>query len=124
MSSDKCNIVDLKLEFPKKNFQSWTSEGESLLAKHGCDLITVPKKSGSLEHLVGKKLNSDIFLAKGYIHSSSSFDDDKEQWVSDLGKLHQFRHDKVVITGQSGTGTILSLDSASKMIKNLKNLQK
>ena len=117
----KCDIARLRTEFPQK-FEPWTSEGEALLAKHGCDIVSVTSKNGTPEHLIGNRVNSTIFLANGYIQSFMKFDDDKDQWFIENGKAATFRKDKVVITGQSGTGTILSNEEAGKMIKNLKKL--
>ena len=122
MVKDACDIEKLQRNFPKKDFNPWSSEGESLLSSHNCDLITIPNKSGMLEHIVGNKVNSTIFIARGFIQSVMSYDEDKEKWVGDLGKLHDFKKNKIVLTGQNGTGTIMSMDESLTLLKSLKKV--
>lgn len=119
MGNNTCDIDGLEKNFPKKDFNPWSSEGEAMLSSHYCDLITIPTKNGMLEHIIGNKVNPQLFVASGFIQSVMSYDEEKEKWVGDLGNLHSFRKKKIVLTGQNGTGTILSLDDASKLIKSL-----
>ena len=118
----RCDVTALKLNFPKRDFEPWSSEGESMLASHGCDLITIPTKNGMLEHVVGKRINQKIFIANGFIQSVMNYDDATEKWIGDFGKVHVFRKEKVVLTGNNGTGTIITMDDARKLIKNLKRV--
>lgn len=122
MGKDTCDIENLQKNFPKKDFNPWSSEGEALLTSHNCDLITIPNKSGMLEHIVGNKVNSSLFEALGFIQSVMSYDDEKEKWVGDLGRLHDFKKSKIVITGQNGTGTIMTMDESAKLLKSLKKV--
>jgi len=117
----ECNINNLKARFPK-NFQPWSSEGEALLSKHGCDLVAIPGKNGLLEHFVGTKIGSSVFVASGFIESVVSYNDESENWEGDFGKLHAFKKDKIVITGHNGSGAVLSVEEASKANKHIKKI--
>ncbi len=116
---NKCNILQLKTEFPQKNFEPWTSEGEALLTKYDCDLIAIPNKSGGTEHLIGNKIDANTFVANGNILSVMTYDDDKDELVGELGKLHAFRKEKIVVIGQNGSGAVFSKENMPKILKNL-----
>lgn len=120
---NNCNINKLKENFPSK-FEPWTSEGEQLLSDHGCDIIAIPTKNVRSEHLVGQKINSNIFIANGYIRSSVTYDDEKDKWIEELGTIHSFRKEKIVLSGQNNSGTILSFPDANKIISNLNKIVK
>lgn len=122
MKGNKCNIRQLQANFPTKNFDPWSSKGEGLVTKFGCDLIAVPGKNGAMDHFVGNKLATSVFVANGFIESSSYYDDDSGDWVSDLGKLHVLRKGKIVVTGQNGTGAVFPYDDVDKMTKSLKKI--
>jgi hypothetical protein len=119
--NNKCNLNALKGDFPK-NFQPWSSEGESLLSKHSCDLVAIPGKNGLLEHFVGNKVGPSVFVANGFIESVVSYNDENENWEGDFGKLHAFKKEKIVITGHNNSGAVLSTDDATKVSKYLKKL--
>jgi hypothetical protein len=118
---EKCDIQGLKGDFPK-NFQSWTSEGESILANFGCSLQMVPSKNGVVEHFVGNRINSNVFEVYGYIEATNNYNEEKEKWNVSLGNLHSFKKRKFVINGMNGTGALLTMGDAPKVLRSLKDL--
>jgi len=120
MKSNKCDISQLKAAFPQKNFEPWSSEGESLLAKHGCDVIAIPSKNGVQEHLVGNKINANIFVANGYIQPIVSYEDEGSDESG--SQIRVLRKEKIVVTGQNGSGAVFLLEDADKIVKNLKKI--
>lgn len=117
----KCDIATLRAHFPK-DFQPWTSQGESILNKHGCDLITVPSKNGVMEYLIGNKINSTVFEAVGYIQAYVDYDEEKENWNTSFGKAHAFKKRKVVVAGINGTGAVLPVMDVNRVFKSMKDL--
>jgi len=113
---NKCDISQLKLNFPQKSFEPWTSEGEALLAKHGCDVIALPSKNGT-EHLIGKKVNQFVFVANAILQPMTDYDTDET-----ANQLRVLRREKIIVTGQNGSGAVISSDDSDKMIKSLKKV--
>lgn len=114
----KCDITALKTNVTNGiDFPAWSSQGESLLDQFGCDMITVPSKSGVLEYLIGNKRNSSTFEAIGAIKSSTNYDDNKNTW-----NAVSFKKKKIVISGIHGSRAVIPLPDIGKITKSLKNI--
>lgn len=125
MKKKKCDVTALKAHFPE-DFQPWTSQGESLLAKYGCDLVNITNKTGITEYLIGNKSSpsrdTSVFEAVGFIPTTMAYDEEKDAYTTIFKSATSYKKKKVVVVGSNGSGAVLPANDVNNVAKSIKDI--